>query len=192
MHSISYGLFLVTAKGEKGDNGCIINTVMQVTSNPLQILVSINKQNLTHDLVKNSATLCVSTLSEKTPFSVFNKYGFVSGRTENKFKDSNYPRDGAGNIYLNDYACAYVSGKVVAAHDYGSHTVFVAEVVEGDTLSSEPPVTYKYYLENIKPKPEAKSGWVCKVCSYVYEGDTLPEGFVCPLCKHGADDFEKI
>ena len=195
MHRLSYGLFLLTAKSKAGtDNGCILNTVMQITDSPKRVIVAINKANLTHDLVLEVGTFCISILTEQTPFKVFEQYGFTSGRTADKFAQSTYPRDNTGNIYINDYANAYISGKVVASHDCGTHTLFIADVTESSVLSDIPSVTYQYYFDRIKPAPKlpntAKSAWVCNICGYVYEGDALPEDYVCPICKHGAEAFE--
>lgn len=196
MFRLSYGLFLLTAREGEKDNGCIVNTVMQLTDQPLRILVSVNKQNLTHDMIARTGALNVSVLTEDAPFELFQHYGFQSGREVDKFAGANMPRSKNGLVYLTGVANAFLSAKVVSRTDLGTHTLFVAEVVEAKSLSDRPSVTYAYYFENIKPKPqplpENKKGYVCKICGYVYEGDTLPENFICPLCKHGAADFEPL
>ncbi|MBE7031815.1 MAG: flavin reductase [Ruminococcaceae bacterium] len=191
MFKISYGLFVITAKAEK-DNGCIINTVQQVTQEPLKITVAVNKDNYTHDMIKESGIFNVSVLTESVPFDVFERFGFVSGRDKDKFEDfSDVARTENGLLYLTKYSNAVISGKVIAEIDCGTHTIFVADVAEALKLSDEKSVTYQYYFDNIKPKPaQKKKGYVCKICGYVYEGDELPEDFICPWCKHPASDFE--
>ncbi len=193
MFKLSYGLFVITAKGEK-DNGCIINTVQQVTQEPLKITVAVNKDNYTHDMIKKSGVFNVSVLTEAVPFEVFERFGFVSGRNQDKFEGfSDAARTENGLLYLTKYSNAVISGKVINEIDCGTHTIFVADVTEALKLSDERSVTYQYYFDNIKPKPEKKKkGFVCKICGYVYEGDELPEDFICPLCKHPASDFEPI
>lgn len=194
LFKLSYGLFVLTAKGEK-DNGCIINTVMQVTDRPLKIVICVNKANYTHDLIKQNGIFNVSVLSEQTPFSVFQHFGFQSGRDTDKFENyENAKRSENGLYYITDCANAFMSCKVTEEIDLGTHTEFVAEVTEAQVLSSEPSATYQYYFDFIKPKPEKKKvkGFVCKICGYVYEGEELPPDFICPICKHGAEDFEPL
>ena len=193
MFKLSYGLFVITAKAEK-DNGCIINTVQQVTQEPLKITVAVNKDNYTHDMIKESGTFNVSVLTESVPFDVFERFGFASGRTKDKFDGfSDVSRTENGLLYLTKHSNAVISGKVIAEVDCGTHTIFVANVTEALKLSDEKSVTYQYYFDNIKPKPEKKKkGYVCKICGYVYEGDELPDDFIYPLCKHPASDFEPI
>ncbi|MBQ8088343.1 MAG: flavin reductase [Clostridia bacterium] len=195
MFKLSYGLFVLSAQDGK-DNGCIINTVTQITSTPNRISIAVNKANHTHDLIMKTGTFNVSILSTDAPFSVFERFGFQTGREVDKFAGF-YPiaRSENGLIYLTAYTNAFLSGKVIQTYDYGTHTLFVADVTEGKVLNNTPSLTYAYYFDHVKPKPAAlqkQKGWVCKICGYVYEGDTLPEDFVCPLCKHGADDFERI
>jgi flavin reductase (DIM6/NTAB) family NADH-FMN oxidoreductase RutF len=198
MFKLSYGLFLLSAKEKGKDNGCIINTVTQLTSNPQQVAIAVNKANLTHDMVKNSGLFNVSVLTERVPFEVFKQFGFQSGRDTDKFEGvHSVARSENGLLYLTEYTNAYLSCRVVSAIDCGTHTLFIAQVTAGAVLSSDPSVTYAYYFAHIKPSPkpakeQEKKGYVCKICGYVYEGETLPDDFVCPLCKHGAEDFEKI
>ena len=197
MFKLSYGLFVLTAKNGEKDNGCIINTVMQITDIPKRIVVSVNKQNYTHDMILKSGEFNVSVLSTDVPFDVFQKFGFVSGRDTDKFNDfDKVARSENGIYYLTEYANAYISGKVSNVIDCGTHTMFVADVTNAKTLSEVPSVTYQYYFDHIKPKPKAadekKKGFVCKICGYVYEGETLPPDYICPLCKHGAEDFEPL
>ncbi len=196
MFKLSYGLFVLTARDGDKDNGCIINTAAQLTSNPNRISIAVNKGNFTHDMIMKTGVFNVSILSTDAPFDIFKYYGFQSGRDVNKFPGSGFPRSRNNLIFITGCTNAFISGKVVEAHDYGTHTLFVADVTEAQVLSNAPSVTYAYYFANIKPKPQApaekKVGWVCKICGYVYEGEELPPDFVCPLCKHGAADFEKL
>ena len=193
---LSYGLFVLTAREGEKDNGCIINTTQLLTDTPKRITIAVNKQNLTHDMILRTGVFNVSVLTEKVPFKVFQHFGFQSGRDTDKFAGWEGPRSANGLCYLPEYTNALLSGRVISTADYGTHTLFVAEVTEARILSEEPSVTYSYYFQHIKPKPqpqaEQKKGFVCKICGYVYEGDTLPEDFVCPLCKHGAEDFEPL
>ena len=193
---LSYGLFVLTAREGEKDNGCIINTAQLLTDTPKRITIAVNKQNLTHDMILRTGVFNVSVLTEKVPFKVFQHFGFQSGRDTDKFAGWEGPRSANGLCYLPEYTNALLSGRVISTADYGTHTLFVAEVTEARILSEEPSVTYSYYFQHIKPKPqpqaEQKKGFVCKICGYVYEGDTLPEDFVCPLCKHGAADFEPL
>ena len=162
------------------------------------IAVTVNKGNLTHDMIKNTGKFNVSVIDNTAPFELFKHFGFQSGRDSMKFgtPDSykfapKYADNGL--LYVSAYANAFMSGKVVKEIDLGTHTMFVAQMTDGEVLSDKPSMTYEYYLANVKPRPEQKkTGWVCKVCGYVYEGDVLPDDFVCPICKHGAADFEKI
>lgn len=198
VYKLSYGLFVLTASEGDKDNGCIVNTVIQLTSDPMQIAVTVNKGNLTHDMIKNTGKFNVSVIDNTAPFELFKHFGFQSGRESMKFgtPDSykfapKYADNGL--LYVSAYANAFMSGKVVKEIDLGTHTMFVAQMTDGEVLSDKPSMTYEYYLANVKPRPEKKkTGWVCKVCGYVYEGDVLPDDFVCPICKHGAADFEKI
>lgn len=191
---LSYGLFVLTARDGEKDNGCIVNTVFQVTDNPFKISVTVNKNNYTHDMIKKTGVFNVSVLTESVPFSVFQHYGFKSGRDTEKINSSTMPRSENGVVYLSAFANAFMSAKVVEETDCGTHTMFIAEVTEAQTLSDERSVTYQYYFDNIKPKPQPqkKKGFVCQICGYVYEGDELPEDFVCPICKHSADAFKPL
>ena len=196
MFKLSYGLFVLTAKDGAKDNGCIINTVMQVTDAKKRIAIAVNKANYTHDLIKKTGAFNVSVLTTETPFGIFKQFGFQSGRDTDKFAGSGeLARTANGIAYVPEYANAVISGKVVEEHEYDTHTLFVAEVTESAVLSGVPSVTYQYYFDHIKPQPQPsteKKGYVCKICGYVYEGDELPADFICPLCKHGAEDFEKL
>ena len=193
MFKLSYGLFVLTAKDGGKDNGCIINTVQQVTSTPNRISIAVNKQNYTHDMILKTGIFNVSVLTEETPFEVFKHFGFQSGRDVDKFASCTEDvRSENGLKYLPKYCNAVMSGKVIQTVDCGTHTLFIADVTFAQVLSDAPSVTYEYYFANIKPKPQKseKKKYVCKICGYVYEGDELPADFVCPLCKHGAEDFE--
>ena len=199
MQKFSYGLFVLSAQADGKDNGCIINTAAQLTSSPNRINIAVNKANHTHDMIMATGMFNISFLSEKTSFDTFKRFGFQSGRDTDKFEgfESSVALSANGLLYVTEGTNAFMSAKVVDSYDYGSHTLFVAEVTEAQILNTDPSVTYAYYFDHIKPKPqpkieEEKHGYVCKICGYVYEGDTLPDDFICPLCKHGADDFEKI
>lgn len=197
MFKLSYGLFVLTARDKEKDNGCIINTVMQVTDNPKRIAIAVNKANLTHDMILSSSQFTVSVLTTETPFGIFEHFGFRSGRDTDKFEGYDETERGQnGIIFVRKYANAYISGRVIAATDLGTHTEFLAEITEAAVLSNIPSATYQYYFDNIKPKPqpamEQKKGYVCKICGYVYEGEVLPPDYICPLCKHGAEDFEPL
>lgn len=196
-NNISYGLFVLSAKGEKGDNACIVNTVMQQTVAPNCISVTVNKSNYTHDLIAKSGIFNVSVISTAADFELFKTFGFVSGKDTDKFENfTDVERSANGLLYITSGTNTFISAKVVASNDLGTHTQFIAEVTEAAVISPLPSATYAYYHEHIKPKPHAAmkkvSGWVCRICGYVYEGDVLPEDFICPLCKHGASDFEPI
>ena len=193
LYTLGYGLYVVTARDEK-DNGCICNTVMQLTDTPLQVAVSLNKSNFTFEQIRKTGMLNVNVLSESTPFDVFRHFGFQSGRDADKFADFDLWRTENGVAALTgEYSNAVLSLKVTETVDLGSHALFICRVTEAHTLMERPNMSYAYYHANVKPKPEAKqSGWVCKICGYKYEGDPLPEDFICPWCKHPASDFEKI
>lgn len=193
LFNIGYGLYIVTAREGDKDNGCIVNAVTQLTDKKLRVAVTINKANLTHDMVKNTGVMNVNCLTEETPFAIFEYFGFQSGRNVDKFVSPNLHRSDNGLVIQPNYSNAFFSLKVEQEVDLDSHTLFICEVTEAKVLSDKPTMTYAYYHQNVKPKPEKKSkGWVCKVCGYVYEGEELPDDFICPLCKHGKDAFEKI
>ena len=196
LFKLSYGLFVLSAKEGAKQNGCIINTVMQVTNTPNRILIAVNKQNYTHNMIVNTGEFNVSVLSTDVPFSVFERFGFASGRDTDKYEGFDKMTEALNGIYrLYAYSNAFISGKVVEMTDCGTHTVFIADITEAHVLSDVSSVTYDYYFKHIKPQPtksEKKKGFVCKICGYVYEGDTLPDDFICPLCKHGASDFEPL
>jgi len=201
MFKFSYGLFVLTARDGNKDNGCIINTAIQVTATPLRISIAVNKANYTHDMIVKTGEFNISILATNAPFSVFTQFGFQSGKETDKFSGVDYDeRTSNGIRYVPGFSNCAISAKVADSYDYGTHTIFVADVTESIVLSKEPSVTYQYYFDNIKPKPqnpatepaEKKKGYVCKICGYVYEGDPLPSDFICPLCKHGATDFEPL
>ena len=196
---IGYGLYVLTTHYGDIDNGCIVNTVMQVTSNPLQVAVTVNKNNYTHELIMNSCVFNVSMLTTETPMFVFEHFGFQTGRNVNKFAncEAEY-RSVNGVLFIPKYTNAILACKVNKSIDFGTHTMFIADVLDAQVLSDKPSLTYDFYQNNIKPKPQAvksstgKRRWVCKVCGYIYEGDFLPDDIECPLCKHGKEEFEEI
>ena len=196
LRNLSYGLFVLTAKEGDKDNGCIINTVTQVANTPNRISIAVNKNNYTHDMIKATGKFNVSILDEGTPFDTFKHFGFQSGRDVDKTVGIEFARSENGIIYMTQHANAFLSGDVIETLDVGSHALFVADLVDGAVLNNEKSVTYAYYFDHIKPAPaaqvEKKVGWVCKICGYIYEGDPLPEDFICPICKHPASDFEKL
>lgn len=197
LEKLVYGLFVVTTKAGTRDNGCIVNTVMQATSSPDRILLTVNKGNYTEQTLRETKECNVCVLSEDAPFSVFRRFGFASGRETDKLDGfTDYARAENGLIYLTAFSNAYLSARVTDTLDLGTHTLFVCDVLGGKKLSDSPSVSYEYYRERIKPKPESapkgKTVWRCKVCGYEYVGEELPQDFICPLCKHGAEDFEKI
>lgn len=194
MFRLSYGLFVLTARQDGKDNGCIINTAMQITTDPQRMLIAVNKANHTHDMIAATGVFNVSILTEEASFDLFKRFGFQSGRDVNKFEGfADAARSENGLYYLTAACNAVLSGRVVATIDCGTHTLFVAEVTEAKKIGNAPSVTYAYYFAHIKPKPEPvkKASWVCKICGYVYEGDPIPEDYICPLCKHPASDFER-
>jgi len=194
LFNIGYGLYVVTTNDGKKDNGLIVNTISQVTNEPNRVAVCVNKMNYSHGTIKTTKKLNVNVLDETAPFDVFKAFGFVSGRDVNKFENCNQLRSANGLAVLPKYVNAYISLEVESYVDLDTHGMFICKVKESKVLSPNATMTYSYYQANVKPKPEVakKKGYVCKVCGYVYEGDDLPADFVCPLCKHGASDFEKI
>ena len=194
LFNIGYGLYVITSNDGKKDNGLIVNTVTQVTNTPNRIAVTINKQNYSHHIIKQTGIMNINCLSVDAPFSVFENFGFKSGRNTDKFAGEEQLRSDNGLIFLRRYINSFMSLKVEQYIDLDTHGMFICSVTEARVISDAETMTYTYYQKNVKPKPETegKKGFVCKVCGYVYEGDTLPEDFVCPLCKHGAADFEPI
>ena len=194
LFKIGYGLYVVTCHDGKKDNGLIVNTVAQVSDAPKRISVTINKANYSHHVIKKSGKLNVNCLSTATPFSIFERFGFASGRYVDKFAGEAVMRSDNGLAYLDKYANAYMSLTIEQYVDLDSHGMFICTVDEARVLSSEDTMTYSYYHANVKPKTQTaqNTGYVCKICGYVYEGEDLPEDFICPLCKHPASDFEPI
>ena len=194
LFNIGYGLYVVTSNDGVKDNGLIVNTVSQLTSSPTRVAVAINKDNYSHHVIRQTGIMNVNCLSTEAPFSVFQNYGFRSGRSVDKFEGVAELRSDNGLRFLPQYINSFMSLKVEQYIDMGTHGLFICSVTEARVISKAETMTYTYYQNNVKPKPEAdgKKGFVCKVCGYVYEGDELPEDFVCPLCKHGAADFEPL
>ena len=195
LFSIGYGLYVVTSNDGKKDNGLIVNTVVQLTDNPFRVMVSINKDNYSHHVIKQTGIMNVNCLNIETPFKVFQQFGFQSGRNIDKFKnEKEVLRSDNGLVFLSRYINAFFSLKVEDYKDLGTHGMFICSVSEARVINNVDTMTYTYYQNNVKPKADTtgKKGFVCKVCGYVYEGDVLPDDFVCPLCKHGAADFEEI
>ena len=191
---IGYGLYVVTSNDGKKDNGLIVNTVIQLTDTPNRVAVNINKANYSHHVIKQTGMLNVNCLSTEAPFSVFQQFGFQTGRSVDKFAGQTVHRSDNGLVFLDKYINAFMSLKVEDYVDLGTHGMFICSVTEARVMSNQDTMTYTYYQNNVKPKPETegKKGFVCKVCGYIYEGDELPADYICPLCKHGAADFEPI
>lgn len=198
LYNLSYGVFMVSTKLGDVVNGCITNTCMQVANSPTRIAISVLNSNYTCELIKESKIFALSMMSEDCTFETIKHFGFQSGRDVNKFEGFTMPEDSQGIPYMGWHACAYISGKVVEQHDLGSHTLFIAEVVDAELLNDKAPLTYADYQKHVKPKQNKPKedkkivGWRCKICNYVYEGSELPADFVCPLCGHGVEDFEPI
>lgn len=199
MYQLSYGLFVLTSAASGRESGCIINTAGQVTSEPNRISIAVNKSNFTHDLVKESGKFNLSILSESAGFDAFKHFGFQSGRETDKFGGYEGCRRSANGLYyITAGTNGFLSATVEQTLDLGTHTLFIAGVDDMERLSDLPSATYAYYQSRIKPQPEksvapaGKNVWRCRVCGYTYEGEELPEDFICPLCKHPASDFEKV
>ena len=194
LFNIGYGLYVVTSNDGKRDNGLIVNTVTQVTSVPNRIAVTINKDNYSHHIIKNSGKMNINCLSVDAPFEVFERFGFQSGRNADKFDGCDVLRSDNGLVFLSRFINSFMSLNVEQYVDLDTHGMFICSVSEARVISDRETMTYSYYHENVKPKPktEGKKGYVCKICGFVYEGDKLPDDFVCPLCKHPASDFEEI
>ena len=200
MYKLTYGLFVVTSFLDGKDNGCITNTVSQVTTSPNRISLTVNKNNFTHDIIVKSGIFTASVISQEADFSLFKHFGFQSGRNVDKFQNfSDCKRADNGTLYITKGTNAYISAKVCQTIDLGTHSMFIADVTETGVLNEVPSADYSYYHANIKPKPEAVSKtsdgqtvWRCKICGYEYVGEELPDDYICPLCKHPASDFEKV
>lgn len=198
MFKLSYGLYVLTANQDGFDNGCIINTASQITSSPNRISIAVNKTNKTHDMIMKTGHFNISVLSEKADFSIFERFGFHSGKDTNKFSDfENFAVSSNGIKYITGYANSYISARLFHCIDLVTHTLMLADVTDCDVLSDDNSLTYNFYHQNIKPKnsPDAKKGKIayrCKICGYIHYADELPPDFICPVCKHGIDDFEKI
>lgn len=195
MYRLSYGLFVLTAREGDKDNGCIINTAVQVTTEPNCITIAVNKKNYTHDMIVRTGVFNVSVLTEKSSFDTFRHWGFQSGADVDKTKEITFSRADNGVIYLTKETNAVISARVVSTVDLGTHTLFLADVTDTKVLGDDPSATYAYYQSNIKQAPKAapeKKGFICTVCGYIYEGETLPEDFICPWCKHPALDFKPL
>ena len=194
LFNIGYGLYVVTSNDGNKDNGLIVNTVTQVTNTPNRVAVTINKLNYSCEVIAKTGKLNISTLSQDAPFTIFERFGFQSGRNADKFADFDHAqRASNGLLFLDKYANAFICGKVISQVDLDTHVMFICDVTQCANLSKQETMTYTYYQQNVKPKPDAeKKGFVCKICGWVYEGEELPDDLICPLCKHGAADFESL
>ena len=198
LYKLSYGIFMLSTRDGETVNGCITNTCMQVANSPTRIAIAVINTNYTCDLIKKSGVFALSLLDQTCSYELIKHFGFQSGREVNKFENLQMPVDVNGIPYMGWQACAVISGKVISSQDLGSHTLFIAEVVDAKLLNDNAPLTYDDYQTKVKPKPAPKAedkkivGWRCKICKYEYQGSELPEDFACPLCGHGVDDFEPI
>lgn len=196
LFKIGYGLYVLTANEGDKDNGCIINTVMQVTSNPCQIEIAVNKANYTCQMIQRTKKFNISVLSEDAKFGIFKHFGYQSGKDINKFAEFfDTKRSPNGVLYVTQNTNAFMSAYVKQEIDLGSHILFIAQLIEAEVLSDRPTASYDFYQKNIKPAPQKtpiSKGWRCKICGYIYPEEILPEDYICPICKHGAVDFEKL
>lgn len=200
LFNVQYGLFVLSSKSDTKDSACIINTVTQVTANPERISIAVNKLNYTHDLIEQSRKFTVSIISEAADFELFKHFGFQSGKNVDKFADfKNVQRTVNGTLAITEGTNSFISGDVIQQIDVGTHSIFIADVVDMQKFNDTPSTTYNYYQKHIKPKPapvgktaEGKTIWRCMICGYEYVGDELPADFICPICKHPASDFEKV
>ena len=194
LFNIGYGLYVVTTNDGKKDNGLIVNTVTQLTSTPLKVAVTVNKSNYSHNVIRETGKMNVNCLTVEAPFKVFEAFGFKSGRDTDKFKDCSPSRSENGLVVLPKYINSYMSLEVDSYVDLGTHGMFICSVSAAEVISSVETMSYTYYHKNVKPKPELqkKKGYICKICGYIHDEEELPEDFVCPICKHGAEDFEEI
>ncbi len=200
MYAVSYGLYILTTRASEQDNGCVTNTVGQVTSDPNRVTVAVNKANHTCGMIQESGVFTASVISQDASFDLFKRFGFQSGRDTDKFAGFDHVRRvGNGTLAVTEGTNAFISARVEQALDLGSHILFVAAVTDMNVLTKSPSATYAYYQEHIKPRPRpadtAQSGktvWRCTVCGYEFVGEELPEGFICPICKHPASDFERV
>jgi len=192
LFKIEYGLYVLTTSDGEKDNGCIVDAVMQVTSTPARVAVALNKDNFSHGLVVKTGKFNLNCITKDAPFDLFKNFGFQSGRDADKFSGVEFWRAENGVPVLIDNINAFISLKVVSSTDLGTHTLFICDVTEAKEISSEETITYSYYRSHTKNTQQKKKGFVCTVCGYVYEGDTLPEDFVCPVCKQGAEVFKEL
>lgn len=194
LHCIGYGLYVLTVNDGKKDNGMIVNTVMQLTSTPMRVGVAVNKNNYSYGVIENTGILNINCLTEDAPFRVFEHFGFKSGRDVDKMAECSPGRSANGLAVLPRYINAYLSLKVEEIVDLGTHGLFICSLTEAERVSGATSMTYAYYHSNVKPKPntEKAKGWVCKVCGYVHPDEELPDGFECPICNHGKEDFEPL
>ncbi len=193
LYNLSYGVYLLSARENGRDNACIINTAVQTASSPTRISIALIRGNLTCEMVARTGQFNLSCLTREAEFPLFQRFGMQSGRTADKFAGfTDLARSENGLYYLTKWSNAYLSAQVRESHDLGSHILFIGELTDAEVLSAEPSCTYAYYQSSIKrtaPAPAVKKGWRCEICGYVYEGETLPDGFLCPVCKHGPEDF---
>lgn len=194
LFKISYGLYVLTTEKDGKNYGCIINTPVQITDNPCRLTIAVSKENYTTNIIKETNKFNVSILTKKTPFSTIENFGFKSSKDTDKFKNTNYKKSKNNVAYLTDNTNAFLSFKVISYKEVGTHILFLADLVESEVLSEESSLTYEYYHKNIKPAPKKTDvkGYRCRICGFIYEGEPLPDGYICPICKHGVEAFDKI
>ena len=196
LYDLSYGVFLLAARAGGKVNACITNTCIQVAGDPTRVAIAVLNKNYTCELLKEGGLFCLTILSTDCHADTIARFGFQSGRDVDKFADFTPPTDENGIPYLSWMSCGYLSGRVISSQDLGSHTLFIAEVIGAEKTGEGEPLTYAWYQKHLKPAPKAEArkiiGWRCRICGYVYEGETLPADFVCPLCGHGPEDFEPV
>ena len=194
LFNIGYGLYVLTTNDGVRDNGMIVNTVTQVTNTPNRVAVTVNKLNYSCETIIKTGKMNVCCLTTEAPFRVFENFGFRSGRDTDKFAECSPMRSENGLVYLPKYINSFISLAVEKQIDLDTHVMFICSVTEASVISNVETMTYTYYHKNVKPKPEKKKsrGYICKICGFEYEGEEMPDDFICPLCKHGKEDFEPI
>lgn len=195
LKKLTYGLSILTAKENEKDNGCIVNTVIQVTTSPNRIIVVVNKNNYTCEMISRTGIFNVSVLSKNSKFETYKHWGFQSGASIDKCENITYKRANNGVIYITNECNAYICAKVVSATDLGTHMMYLADVTDAEIVCNDESVSYEYYQKSIKENPKienSKKGFICTICGYIYEGDYLPEDYICPICKHPASDFKSL
>jgi flavin reductase (DIM6/NTAB) family NADH-FMN oxidoreductase RutF len=195
LYNLTYGLYLLSTREEGKDYGCIINTAVQVARDPDRIAISVQNNNKTCEVLKRTELFNLTAITEDAPFDLFKQFGMQSARDVEKFRG--YPGvDRAPNTLpiLSRHGNMYLSVYVDQVMDLGSHTLFIGQILDGEVLSNKPSCSYGHYQANIKPKTKkaAAKQWECRICGHIYEGEEVPDDYLCPLCKHGKEDFVPV